>query len=316
MGSKHIAIPILALVPALIWGQLCSDPFSVKTATQTLLSGSDPKNLTVHRTKQLNANLSDVDVLIPDMSYKMLIGFQGSCTKKANPMTFVEKPKAGNFARKTETKWLVQMYDSSTQLSGMKFEYWFGFFDPPDTTRVVGFVGRKKGEDVFKGTYISATLLDSVRDPTSGLWKAQGTPYYNQSGPLDSASAHAYIMTAPEIAAAVPNANHHYYLTLQFITLGYTNQALAIRDRARFQRSGLQVSHVGDMTLIRPGEAIKAGEPLYLYNMLGGQVATLHPTGYLYQWNGKHASGADAPAGVYFVQGGGRILGRFLHSPR
>jgi len=85
--------------------------------------------------------------------------------------------------------------------------------------------------------------------------------------------------------------------------------------RAARAAAGFQASQVGNLVLIQSGApASGLSEPLGLYNMMGHKMAALHPTGYVYQWNGKTSAGAEAPTGVYFVQSGSRILGKFFYS--
>jgi hypothetical protein len=104
--------------------------------------------------------------------------------------------------------------------------------------------------------------------------------------------------------------------TLQLIRIRYDSVPSPASGLAahKAQAGGFQARQTGNLVLIQTGEKAAGTGPLGLYNMLGNKVATIHPTGYLYQWNGKTAAGSDAPTGVYFVQAGNRVLGKFFFS--
>jgi hypothetical protein len=93
-----------------------------------------------------------------------------------------------------------------------------------------------------------------------------------------------------------------------------TVPAIAGVRAARPKANTFLASQSAGQVLIRIADG-KAGdfEALGIYNMLGHRVATLHPTGYMYLWNGRTEAGAQASTGVYFVQSGSRILGKFLY---
>jgi hypothetical protein len=125
------------------------------------------------------------------------------------------------------------------------------------------------------------------------------------------------LLDATQLKNADFDANHRAYFKVQMLEVKYENKPAPVVSIAAAKRPvpEFQTQQTGNLVLIRPGEKVAgSGEALGLYGMMGNKIATLHPTGYVYQWNGKTASGADAPTGVYFVQSGNRILGKFFYS--
>ena len=148
------------------------------------------------------------------------------------------------------------------------------------------------------------------------FWSVRGTPGAGPSGPADSASLHDRLLEATQRKDIAQGADRKIKFTIQMLEVRYENKpapvSLAVSKR---KASGFRTTRTGNLVLIQPGEnAVRASEPLSLYGMMGHKIAVLHPTGYVYQWNGKTSAGAEAPTGVYFVQSGSRILGKFFYT--
>jgi hypothetical protein len=201
-------------------------------------------------------------------------------------------------------------------VSGKKYDFWFGFYKPADTLRNV--LGRINAQgDAFENWYVALEYLDSVYNDASGLWDRPHTYFYDLQGPDDSLSLEKGVLdqTIRKLPANTDKRKIHY--RVQFLKVSYENKPapnkLAAPPREALA-SGFRASQTGNLVLIQPGDKSLQGQPLALYGMLGNKIAILHPTGFLYQWNGKTAVGANAPTGVYFVQAGNRVLGKFFYS--
>ena len=222
---------LLALLSAAAGAALCDDTYNLQSATQTLFTGSDPKNLS-GATKSLKGDLSDLTVLHPQMGYSILVGFEGSCTKTAKPVRFLNRDAgAAAFTPKTETAYQVVMYDSTTILTGSRFDYWFGFYKPADSLKVA--LGRIKGGGAdFRGWYGYVAFEDSERNSESGLWTGKGVQL-RIAGPADSATLDSILMVRTGYRDLVFNANRHGHFKLQFIRVSLENKpGIAIRRRA------------------------------------------------------------------------------------
>jgi hypothetical protein len=262
--------------------------------------------------------LSDLKVLDNLLRYEIITRFEGSCTKAVKPVTLKVKPRnAATFAPDSiDNGYSVQMFDTTTMIGTKKFDYWFGFFKPKDTLRT--YLGRINAQgDAFVNWYVGVTYLDSTKNDTSGLWGAPQTHFYDLTGPDDSVTLERQFLdqTIRKQPANGPKYRAHYQV--EFLKVSYENKPAPTRlaqPAHRSNASGFLASQTGNLMLIQVGDKSVNGQPLSLFGMLGNRIATLHPTGYLYQWNGKTAVGGDAPTGVYFVQAGNRVLGKFFYS--
>lgn len=216
---------------------LCDDTYALQSATQTLFTGTDPKNL-VRTTKLLKPDFSDLTPLHPQMAYDILTGFQGACAKTSRPAWFLSRPAAGNgFAPRTDNGYHVVMYDSNTILENTRFGYWFAFYKPADTLQLA--VGRIKGGGAdFRAWYAYVTFEDSVRNPESGLWTAKGTQL-RIAGPSDSAVLDSVLMKRTGYRDLVFDQNRRGHFQLQFIRVSLENKpGIAIRRNASHRGGG------------------------------------------------------------------------------
>ncbi len=306
----------MVIAPAIVMAALCDDTYNLQSITQTTFEGSDPGALTLTESKSVQASLSDLTVLDNTMEYGIITRFEGACTRTSKPVTMKLKPRdASAFTETVDNGYSIQMFDSSTLVGSKKFEYWFGFFKPADTLRY--YLGRTSSQgNAFVNWYVGILYIDSTKD-AGGIWGRTYRHFFDLTGPDDSISLERqyldkYLRTLP---ASGPAYGVRY--RVQFLKVNYENKPAPIRIAAPMRStlpSGFLANQVGDLVLIQPGDKSLNGQALSLYGMLGNRITTLHPTGFLYQWNGKTAVGADAPAGVYFVQAGNRVLGKFFYS--
>lgn len=311
---KALLAAFLGLIPSLTLAALCDDVFNLQTVNQTLMTGNNPANLS-KTTKSVLPTLSNLDIISASMHYKIIVRFDGSCAKAPKPVV-VRQKAAGKteFTDSTDAGYQIQMFDSNTQVESYKYDYWFGFYQPADA--LIAYLGRVNSKsDAFINHYAMVSYVDSTRNATSGLWSVS-SGYVGPSGPADSASLHNRLLEATQRKDVAQGADRKIRFTVQMVEVRYENKPAPVSLAApKRMPSGFQATRTGNLVLIRPGEnSARASEPLSLFGMMGNRIATLHPTGYVYQWNGKTASGAEAPTGVYFVQSGNRILGKFFYA--
>lgn len=303
------------MLPALTWAALCDETYYLNSVSQTIHSGDNPTALTVSARSTVKPNLSDLTILDSNVAYNVITRFEGSCAKAVKPITLKSKP-AGNhpFKDSVDNTYSVQMFDTNTKVDEFEYDYWFGFFKPAGALKFA--LGRYNAKsEMFVNWYVGVVWRDSVRDANSGIWAPATTHFYPLVGPDDSAVLQERMVDAT-IGQETVDANHKGRYTVQFLKVSYdSKQPTRVLTRNRPASSGFQANQTGDLVLIRPNvSASGTGEALSLYGMMGNKVATLHPTGYAYQWNGRTFAGANAPTGVYFVQSGNRILGKFFYT--
>ncbi len=304
---------LLLVLPVLSSAAICDDTYYLNTVSQVIYSGGDAKNLTLKKASTVKPDLSNLEILSPIMTYKVLARFDGSCTKAVKPLLFKNKGMSKTtFADTIQSDYNVQMFDSNTHVETRIFDYWFGFFKPADALDF--YVARINAtSESFTNWYAAVYWTDSLRNTTSGLWSAT-SHFYDLNGPGDSTALDHGLLDAGGLRGRVIDENHHYFFNVQFVKVGYENKAPS-RILSRNPIASFQANQTGNLVLIQPGEkTANSNEPLSLYGMMGNKIATLHPTGYVYQWNGKTAAGSEAPTGVYFVQSGNRILGKFFYT--
>ncbi len=312
---KVLVVALLGLVPSLTLAALCDDTYNLQSVSQTFYTGANPKSLTKGTAKVINPNLSNLDILSQSANYKFVSKFDGSCSKGATTIVFKTKGAGKSaFTDTTDKSYQIELFDSSTQVDKFKYDFWFGFYHPADA--LVAYLGRTNANaTAFVNAYSLVTYVDSVQDDSTLIWHVS-SGYVGPSGPADSASLYDRLLAATGLMNTTFTNKHKAYFTVQMLTFSYENKPAPVSVvSAKKTMTGFQANQTGNLVLIRAGEkGVNTSEPLSLYGMMGNKVAALHPTGYLYQWNGKTSAGADAPTGVYFVQAGNRILGKFFYS--
>ena len=308
------SLPLVAIAAA----PLCGDTYYLQSVKQTLLMGTDAKALTVKSVKDVSPNLTDFEVN-GSVNYKLLTQFEGSCTKAIKPITFKKRTVGSTtFTDTVDNSYQVQLYDTNTRVSEFKYDQWFGFFKPAESLHFV--LGNYSAHpESFVNWYVAMTYTDSMHLPDSV--RANGGPQwgfststYSLSGPDDSLVLEKMVIDST-IRKIVPDSNHkNYSFTVQFLKMSYGNSRPVIGIKQAKSPSHFKASQWGQIVLIQ-SESIKSdlSETVNLLDMLGNKITSLHPTGYAYQWNGKTAAGADASTGVYFVQVGNRVVGKFFY---
>jgi hypothetical protein len=310
---KSLLSYLLFVLPVLSMAALCDDTYYLNSASQVIWSGGDPKNLTLKKASEVKLDLSNLDILSPIVTYRVISRFEGACNKSAKPIIYKYKGQAKTvFIDTTQNDYLIQLFDSNTHVENRTFDYWFGFFKTETT--LDSYLGRVNAKsEAFTNWYAAVYWTDSVRNTASGLWSAT-SHFYDLNGPGDSTALDHGLLDASGLRNTVIDENHHSFFTVQFLKVGYENKVPS-RILGRKSASGFQARQTGNLVLIQPGEKQALnGESVSLYGMMGNKVATLHPTGYVYQWNGRTSQGAEAPTGVYFLQAGNRILGKFFYT--
>jgi hypothetical protein len=312
-----LSFAAIALAPALLTAALCDDTYNLQSVTVTDWEGTDASALSRTGTKTVAPNLSDLQVLDTALRYGVITRYEGACSKTAKPVTLRLKPGfARAFIDSVDNGYMVQMYDSTTILGGQKFDYWFGFYKPEATLRM--YLSRTNSQGpAFIGWYVAVYFTDSTKNDTSGIWRVRPGVFFNLEGPDDSVALERGVLDATIRKQPKNSDKYRAHYRVQFLKVSFENKPAPNRvmPAHRSPHASFQARQTGNLVLIQTGEKGAGTEPLGLYNMLGNKVASIHPTGYLYQWNGKSAAGADAPAGVYFVQAGNRVLGKFFYSP-
>lgn len=311
---KALLALLVGLIPSLTLAALCDDVFNLQSVSQTLFVGNDPANLG-KTSKTVLPNLSNLDIISPTLHYKIITRFEGSCAKAPKPVV-VRQKAAGKteFTDSTDAGYQVQMFDSTSRLESYKYDFWFGFYQPAED--LIAYLGRVDSKsEAFINHYAMVAFVDSSRNPSSGLWSVS-SGYVGPSGPADSATLHNRLLEATQRKNIAQGADRKIKFTVQMVEVRYENKPAPVSLAApKRKASGFQATRTGNLVLIQPGgNAARAGEPLSLYGMMGNKIAVLHPTGYVYQWNGRTSAGAEAPTGVYFVQSGSRILGKFFYT--
>lgn len=257
MQSSKSLMAVLALSPMLSWASLCDDTYYLQGATQTLFSGADPKNL-AKATAVLETDLSDMAFIHDQMAYSILAGFEGSCTKAAKPVRFLQREgQSAALTSRIETGYQVVMYDSNTVLEGSSFGYWFAFYKPADSLKLA--LGRPKDGSVeFRGWYGFVTFEDSVRNPESGLWTSKGTRL-RMAGPADSASLDSALMIRTGYRDMVFDENRRGHFKLQFIRVSLENRPTAVGRRPVWADGAAPVT--GPALYRLDGKRIDAAKP-------------------------------------------------------
>lgn len=229
-GLLGIACFAILAAPRSARAALCDDTYALQSATQTLFTGANPKNLS-RSAKILKPDFSDLTPLHPQLAYDILTGFEGSCAKAARPVRFMSRAaSSAGFSPRTDNGYQVAMYDSNTVLEHTRFGYWFAFYKPADTLQLA--VGRINGEGTdFRAWYAYVAFEDSVRNSESGLWTAK--TQLRMAGPSDSAFLDSILMERSGYRNLVFDQNRRGHFQLQFIRVSLENEpGIAIRQRA------------------------------------------------------------------------------------
>ncbi len=332
---KRLAIAATILAGTSAFGGPCPDwpntgdlpyTYNLQSAAQIIRTGPITSFASNSTAKNLSADLSNLDTLVYSRftRYKIPLNFTPNCTNTSSPASATVRLKdsldGAQFSTVSSTYPRVQYYDSmSPGLNGHpEYLEWmsFNFIDVSST--VYAYLGRIRNQGPSFSNWMGvAYLADSVRGPTG--WYLNGIRFYSLlAGPMDSAALDTYLTAGPTgwIATMPWDGNHHPWVYEQMIKVVYDTAAspLPINRHLTHSKSTFSAWQQGRMVWIHAGRDLTArGEAVELYDMFGRKTADLHPSGYLYGWNGKSLSGDDASSGLYFARSGSRILGKFVY---
>lgn len=302
--------------------RVCDKTYYMQSATQILLNGTTAEGVTPSSVNALNPGFSGVEKLHAEISYRLMTRFDGNgaCADyKQTKVDFAARPKgqADFQTLATTTNYVrVNSYPYPSQFTpGIESDYWFGF------------ANEMKGDTAQ--IYETLVKLKSAARPVQWYGTAMLTREVKASGGTIGTRIHYWpeLFYSPDSAKLIEdllkawkdikaNDTQTVAFRVQVIKVVYDSVPATVRLRgsqARL-RSGFEARQTGNQVLIQLGDRQADAGALGVFNMMGHQVATLHPTGYAYQWNGRASAGAEAPTGVYFVQSGNRILGKFFYT--
>lgn len=312
---KILSALFLGILPLALWAAppLCDDTYYLQSVKQTMLTGTDAKALTVKSVKDIRPDLTNLDPLNGSMSYKIISKFEGACSKAIKPVSFLSRtPEKPTFVESKESIYAIQMFDTNTRVGDFKYDYWFGFFKSADTLRIV--LGNTAAKSAaFVNWYLAITYSDSIRD-SSHIWK-QSTSTYSLTGPDDSLLLEKLVLDET-IRKIVPDANHKSYVfSAQFIKVSYGNSPPVVGIKPAKSVSDFSANQIGQMVFIRSEhQKFDFRETMNLLDMMGNKISSLYFNGNSYQWNGKTFAGSDASTGVYFIQTGNGVVGKFFYT--
>lgn len=301
--------------------KVCDQTYHFQEATQYILTGPSLGQLVPGSATRLNKSMGEATLLHDSTAYKILTDWdgKGSCDGWVKrEVTYAVRGKgAKSFASQTFPDYYVRFFDGEYTYKKPGWnEYWFGIADmmKGDTAFLADQAGKFKADANLTLWYGTASMKLTTRTKNGALVNTQ-TGFLMEAGDHpDSATLAADLIASWKDVKLADTQTVDY--TVQLIKVRYDSIPSPSRLVAGKPRAnpGFSARQTGNLVLIQTGAKGAGSEPLGLYNMLGYRIATLHPTGSQYQWNGKTAVGADAPTGVYFIQNGNRVLGKFFYA--
>lgn len=316
---------VIAGLLATSWASalVCDNTFYFQSAYQVILAGKTADALVTQSSGPVPITMNGVEPLHADAEYDVMTRFKGAgaCNDyKQTEIEYASRAKGQNsFQTKTTTSTHIKLNSFPYPFTqGFETDYWFSFASGfrGDTALVFEAVTKPKSSTRLHQWYGNAIVTRKVHVPDVGT--PVGTRY--QSWPTLNFDADSAALVASLLrlwTGIKDNDSQVVDFKVQLIRVTYDSvqpPASLPRKVSKSKVSGFTANQTGRMVLIHPGEGQATSEALGLYNMMGHKIATLHPTGYLYQWNGRTDVGAEASTGVYFVQRGSRILGKFFYS--
>lgn len=322
-ASTAFASSLLVLgLSAGAFAALCDKTFHFQHGSYYVLTGATVGSLTTQSAQGVGKDLAGVEVIHAETEYDVVTRFEGAgacSTWKKTDIDMITRRKGSNEFRPTSTNanWVKLHATPYPFATGVDFEYWFGFASSlsGDTARIFEAIGKLKGGATHPHVwYGTATLTRNLKDAVLGTPKGTRTHYF---ATLTSHPDSAQLLNG--LLAPWKDEKNNDTQTVvfkaQMLKVTYDTVATPAGVRAAKPKAdNFLASQSAGQVLIRPADGKAAlFEAIGIYNMLGHRVTTLHPTGYMYLWNGRTEAGAQAPTGVYFVQSGSRILGKFLY---
>jgi hypothetical protein len=325
MNKVALSFALSATLAVAVSQALVCDPvYHWQAAYERILSGKTTGSLTLQSTKTLDKTMGGATVLHDDTKYEMFTDFDGShACETWNPtiidMAYRQKGDAAMTTRRETAHFTKLNSGNYPSADSIPLDYWFGFTTSKtsEPISIYEVIGKSHEEARLHVWYGNAVMKESV------FVKDVGTPRYNLTYRFTQLNNHADSATLQKQLTEgwktfTDNDTQHISIKVQLIKIYFDSIPSPGTDEVREVKAntaGFQANQVGNLVLIQTGETKGApSEPLGLFNMMGQKVATLHPTGYMYQWNGRTAVGAEAQTGVYFIQAGNRILGKFFYT--
>jgi hypothetical protein len=300
--------------------KVCDQAYHFQEGYQYIFTGTSKTSLTSSAPNKLDKQMGSATILHDSTAYKILTDWdaKGSCDSWVKrEVSFAERdPAAKEFQSSTSSDHYVRFFDGKYPYKTPGWdEYWFGIADGMhgDTALLSEEAGKFKNQSQLNLWYGAAIVKITTRTKNGALVQTQNGFMKTAASHPDSAALATDLLSSWDNIKMADTQTVDY--TLQLIRIRYDTLPSPIGVKAqKTDASGFLARQTGNLVLIQTGERAAESGPLALYNMLGNKIATLHPTGFYYQWNGKTAVGADAPTGVYFVQAGNRVLGKFFYS--
>lgn len=323
MRMKQNLVVVSCLLAASWAGaSVCDQAYHFQSAYQVILTGTTTTaNIKQDSRAVLDKSLGGATLLAPETEYQIVTDFSGgtgACkTWTAGPIDYaLRKPGETKFGKTRVDSLLIMLQAGDYPGIPLGLEYWFGFASGVvnNQATVVEVVGKAKTSKLMHLWYGNATMKKEIKNSLGSVISTQTFFYRKLFSYPDSAGLQKNVMK--EWSNEVNNATQNVSFTLQLIKVLYDSVASPQGITGGKVRSpGFKATQNGQLVFIQTGDKnANLTEAVCLFNMLGLKIATLHPTGYLYQWNGRTSTGADAPMGVYFVQSGSRVLGKFFYS--
>ncbi len=294
------------------WTQLCEKDFYLQSMRQSTFEGPSIAALEKKADKNLKPNGSDMPILHLAMNYKFMTGFEGRCNSEKTDIHYFHKASgAGGYSPVTESSTYVKLYDTTTVIPGMNYDFWFGFSEPQDSLRFV--VAHEKGdtEPGFSNFYAAALFRDSTRDASSGLW-TETYRFFHLSGPLDSATLATQFMENSGWKNLEFGANRKGWFTFHFFRAVYDTVAPAPVARRDGMSGGLNIRASALGIRVDAPALAAEGAVLEVRDLSGRAVARLQPQSQGYVWQSRQT---NARPGLYCLTHRGRALGKFLLKP-
>jgi hypothetical protein len=311
---------ICSVLSGLGVAKVCDKSYHLQEAYEFLFTGSSKNSLTSAPAAFLDKAMTKATLLHDSTAYKIVTDWDasGSCDAWVKrEVTYSTREFKKPFETHTVTNNFVRFFDGSYTYKKPGWdEYWFGIADEMhgDTALLSEEVGKFKGQSQLNLWYGASTIKITTRTKNGALVRTQTGFLKSAASHPDSAALATDLLKSWDKIPVADTETVDY--TLQLIRIRYDSvpsPASGLIPR-KAHAAGFQARRTGNLVLIQTGEKAVGTQPLGLYNMLGNKVAAIHPTGYHYQWNGLTAGGSEAPTGVYFVQAGNRVLGKFFFS--
>ena len=299
------------------WGtaSICSQSYHQQATTQIILIGADRATPVKQSSRILSTNFKDMSVLLDDISYQFLTDWPGPCNDgKTKSLSYRMKIKGDTLKSVLDTG-LTEMLFDDVHLAGTKFEFWFRFTHQPDSLpRTDEIVGKDSGATKFVRWTGTTVLKLTTTNPSSGLTKTTQSflPYTITN--LDSTTLVNTLLSTWK--DKVFDTNSKGEITYQLFKTAFDSVATVVSTKYQNKSMGnaFSVTQAGKSIIIHLAKQNENMQPLYLMDMFGHQLKTIYPTGYSFIWNGNSSTENRLPSGVYFLQQGDKILGKFFYS--